>query len=124
MSWIGVDLDGTLAQYGGWKGPDTIGDPVPTMKERVMKWLNEGAEVRIFTAEDVVLFVKDVSREWAAALAPVMAGIERAAVQTAVQLTQYSQCIRDAVNTYKPFRRERERYLRRRRQTRATFHGK
>ena len=52
------------------------------------------------------------------------AGIERAAVQTAVQLTQYSQCIRDAVNTYKPFRRERERYLRRRRQTRATFHGK
>ena len=124
MSWIGVDLDGTLAQYGGWKGPDTIGDPVPMMKERVMKWLNEGAEVRIFTAEDVVLFVKDVSREWAAALAPVMAGIERAAVQTAVQLTQYSQCIRDAVNTYKPFRRERERYLRRRRQTRATFHGK
>ena len=78
----------------------------------------------MMTNEDVVLFVKDVSRGWAAALAPDMAGIERAAVQTAVQLTQYSQCIRDAVNTYKPFRRERERYLRRRRQTRATFHGK
>ena len=54
MSWIGVDLDGTLAQYGGWKGPDTIGEPVPLMKERVMKWLNEGAEVRIFTARAAI----------------------------------------------------------------------
>ena len=34
----------------------------------------------MMTNEDVVLFIKDVSREWAAALAPVMAGIERAAV--------------------------------------------
>lgn len=78
----------------------------------------------MMTDEDVVLFVKDVSREWAAALAPVVAEIERAAVVTMVQLTQYSQGIMDAVNTYKPFRRKRERYLRRRRQTRATFHGK
>lgn len=54
MSWIGVDLDGTLAQYGGWKGPDTIGEPVPAMKARVMKWLNEGAEVRIFTARAAI----------------------------------------------------------------------
>ena len=54
MSWIGVDLDGTLAQYGGWKGSDTIGEPVPLMKARVMKWLNEGAEVRIFTARAAI----------------------------------------------------------------------
>lgn len=48
--WIGVDLDGTLAEYGAWKGPDHIGAPVPAMVERVKKWLSEGREVRIFTA--------------------------------------------------------------------------
>ena len=48
--WIGVDLDGTLAEYGGWQGPDHIGAPVPAMVERVRRWLAEGREVRIFTA--------------------------------------------------------------------------
>lgn len=50
MSWIGVDLDGTLAEYGGFKGKDNIGDPIPKMLARVHKWLSEGKEVRIFTA--------------------------------------------------------------------------
>ena len=48
--WIGVDLDGTLAEYGGWKGPDHIGPPVPKMLERVKSWIAEGRDVRIFTA--------------------------------------------------------------------------
>lgn len=48
--WIGVDLDGTLAEYDGWKGPEHIGAPVPLMVERVKKWLAEGKDVRIFTA--------------------------------------------------------------------------
>lgn len=48
--WIGVDLDGTLAEYAGWQGPDHIGRPVPAMLERVKKWLASGTEVRIFTA--------------------------------------------------------------------------
>ncbi len=48
--WIGVDLDNTLAEYDGWKGPDHIGDPIPLMVERVKGWLAEGKEVRIFTA--------------------------------------------------------------------------
>ena len=48
--WIAVDLDGTLAQYGGWKGPDNIGEPIPAMLERVRGWIAEGREVRIFTA--------------------------------------------------------------------------
>ena len=48
--WIGVDLDGTLAEYGGWIGPGHIGEPVPEMLERVKNWLAEGTEVRIFTA--------------------------------------------------------------------------
>lgn len=48
--WIGVDLDGTLAQYTGWQGPEHIGEPVPKMLERVKRWLDEGYEVKIFTA--------------------------------------------------------------------------
>jgi translation initiation factor 2 alpha subunit (eIF-2alpha) len=48
--WIGVDLDGTLAHYDGWKGVNHIGEPVTEMVERVRKWLEEGRDVRIFTA--------------------------------------------------------------------------
>lgn len=48
--WIGVDLDGTLARYEGWKGPTHIGEPIPLMVQRVIRWLNDGREVRIFTA--------------------------------------------------------------------------
>lgn len=48
--WIGVDLDGTLAHYDGWKGIDHIGEPIPKMMARVRRWLREGREVRIFTA--------------------------------------------------------------------------
>ena len=33
--WIGVDLDGTLAIYTGWKGCDHVGEPIPPMVERV-----------------------------------------------------------------------------------------
>lgn len=46
--WYGVDLDGTLAYYDGWK-PE-IGEPIPKMLKRVKKWLAEGREIRIFTA--------------------------------------------------------------------------
>lgn len=49
MGWIGVDLDGTLAKYGGMHGPD-IGEPIMPMVNRVLDWLNAGQEVRIFTA--------------------------------------------------------------------------
>lgn len=48
--WIGVDLDGTLAYYDGWKGPAHIGEPVPLMLAKVKVMLAEGKEVRIFTA--------------------------------------------------------------------------
>ena len=48
--WIGVDLDGTLAEYNGWINEAHIGKPVPLMAERVKQWLSEGRDVRIFTA--------------------------------------------------------------------------
>lgn len=50
MGWIGVDLDATLAHYDQWRGIDHIGEPIPLMWERVNKWVQEGKEVRIFTA--------------------------------------------------------------------------
>lgn len=48
--WIGVDLDGTLAVYGGQGSINTIGEPIAPMLERVKRWLSEGREVKIFTA--------------------------------------------------------------------------
>jgi len=48
--WIGVDLDGTLAEYHGWKGGHHIGNPVPPMVERVKEWVGRGIDVKIFTA--------------------------------------------------------------------------
>ncbi|MBD5781563.1 hypothetical protein IEN85_18825 [Pelagicoccus sp. NFK12] len=48
--WIGVDLDGTLAEYHKWKGIDHIGKPIPLMKERVLNWLRDGYTIKIFTA--------------------------------------------------------------------------
>lgn len=48
--WIGVDLDGTLAVYQGWTGSDQVGPPVENMIERVKRWIEQGKEVRIFTA--------------------------------------------------------------------------
>lgn len=48
--WVGVDLDGTLAEYKGWVHELHIGNPIPAMVERVKSWLAEGKEVKIFTA--------------------------------------------------------------------------
>lgn len=47
--WIGVDLDGTLAQYEKYDGTN-IGKPVKRMLDRVKLWLAEGMKVKIFTA--------------------------------------------------------------------------
>jgi hypothetical protein len=48
--WIGVDLDGTLAHYDGFKGPDHIGPPIPKMVAFVQDLLAKGWKVKIFTA--------------------------------------------------------------------------
>jgi hypothetical protein len=48
--WIGVDFDGTLAEYDHWEGPLKFGAPIAPMVERVKRWRAEGREVRIFTA--------------------------------------------------------------------------
>ena len=50
--WRGVDLDGTLAEWGPGRNQDVyrVGDPIPAMVERVRNWLSAGIEVRIVTA--------------------------------------------------------------------------
>jgi len=48
--WIGVDLDGTLAHYEGFKGAAIIGAPIAPMVDRVKRWLAAGKTVKIFTA--------------------------------------------------------------------------
>lgn len=50
QGWIGVDLDGTLAQWDHWHEAGVIGKPIEPMVERVRQWLAEGKSVRIFTA--------------------------------------------------------------------------
>lgn len=58
--WIGVDFDGTMAQYTKWVGPDVLGEPIPEMVERVKRWLAAGHNVRIFTARVSVVWPEDV----------------------------------------------------------------
>lgn len=48
--WIGVDLDGTLAKYSGWKGATKIGEPIPAMVKRIRRWVGHGKKVKVFTA--------------------------------------------------------------------------
>lgn len=50
-AWQGCDLDGTLAFYDHGKfKPGQIGDPIPSMVERIKRTIAAGTEVRIFTA--------------------------------------------------------------------------
>ena len=51
--WIGVDLDGTLAEYNDWIGVEHIGKPIPLMMERVKGWVAEGKKIKIFTARAI-----------------------------------------------------------------------
>ena len=49
-SWIGVDLDGTLAEYHEYKGPASIGKPITKMVDRVKEWVANNKNVKIMTA--------------------------------------------------------------------------
>jgi hypothetical protein len=48
--WIGVDFDGTLAEYYEWVPWNVFGKPIPAMIERVRAWIAYGVGVRIVTA--------------------------------------------------------------------------
>jgi hypothetical protein len=62
--WIGFDLDGCIARYDGWKGREHIGEPIPHMIELVKTYLDEGYEVRIFTARAIDPEAIPYVQEW------------------------------------------------------------
>lgn len=71
FGWIGVDLDGTLAEYHGWVAPDEIGSPVMPMVALVKGWLAQGIRVKIFTARisnggEEAKIVRAAIRKWCA----------------------------------------------------------
>ena len=57
--WIGVDLDGCLAEYHGWQGHDHIGPPIPKMVQRVKEALQGGKTIKIFTARVGLIWNND-----------------------------------------------------------------
>lgn len=59
-----VDLDGTLAEYSGWRGKEIIGPPVPLMLERVKNWIANGDTVKIFTARAADIDAVPYVEEW------------------------------------------------------------
>lgn len=52
--WIGFDLDGCLAFYDGWDGPDKIGAPIPAMVTLLLSHLEAGDTCKIFTARATI----------------------------------------------------------------------
>ncbi len=79
--WIGVDLDGTLAEYHGYVCATHIGRPIQPMIERVRGWLIQGREVRIFTARvdggTTALAVGDKHGEQFVDQAPIRSAIDK-----------------------------------------------
>lgn len=61
--YIGVDLDGTLAQYDHWRGIAHIGEPVPEMVDKVKRGIAGGKNFRIFTArahdKEAIPYIKE-----------------------------------------------------------------
>lgn len=47
-SWVGFDLDGTLAMYSGWS--NTVGPAIPQTLNLLKAYLAHGFKVKIFTA--------------------------------------------------------------------------
>lgn len=67
-AWIGVDLDGTLAQTVEPFDPLVIGDPIPEVVEKVKEALANGKTVKVFTArladQGVAESIRGAIRDW------------------------------------------------------------
>ena len=64
QDWIGIDLDGSLAEYTEWKGIEHIGKPIQKIVDRVKKWIEEGKIVKIFTARASEEGAEKYIHEW------------------------------------------------------------
>ena len=62
--WIGVDLDGTLAEYDEWSGPNHIGKLIEPMAVRVRAWMAADRRVKIMTARAGMEINIPPIREW------------------------------------------------------------
>ena len=62
--WIGVDLDGTLAQYDEWEGPGHIGEVIEPMAIRVRAWMAAHRRVKIMTARAATEMNIPPIQEW------------------------------------------------------------
>lgn len=69
--WVGFDLDGTLACYTGWQGPDKIGEPIQPMLTLVKDLIAKGTKVKIITARvcskntpEFIELAKEAIEEW------------------------------------------------------------
>lgn len=51
-SWIGFDLDGTIAEHDLNKDydPNVIGNPIPKMMDKLKEYLSKGIKCKILTA--------------------------------------------------------------------------
>ncbi|MGD9209196.1 MAG: hypothetical protein PVI90_00395 [Desulfobacteraceae bacterium] len=51
---IAIDLDGTLLEYDGWKGEAHLGNPIPGMREVLIKLREMGWLIAIWTTRGSV----------------------------------------------------------------------
>jgi hypothetical protein len=49
---IAIDLDGVLATYDGWKGPDHYGEPMPGAIAFLERLIDDGMQPWIFTTRE------------------------------------------------------------------------
>ncbi len=99
--WIGVDLDGTLAHYTGWRGADHIGEPIPAMLARVKAWVSEGTTVKIFTARACIPEQVEPIRDWLETHG--IGGLEITNVKDFSMVELWDdRCVRVVMNTGQP----------------------
>ena len=65
-TWIGFDLDGTLAKDTSRLRDTTIGEPIPVMVEKAKRYIEAGEDVRLFTARAYRMTpdVEGALKEW------------------------------------------------------------
>lgn len=61
---IAIDLDGTIAEYKGFKGSHVIGNPFPYTKEWLKALVNQGHNLSLFTARAVDNENIEILEDW------------------------------------------------------------
>ncbi len=96
-----MDLDGTLAFYDEWRGPDHIGEPIPEMMDRVKRWISEGRTVKLFTARASIPHLIPPVRTWLDRHG--LKGMEITCVKDFFMLELWDdRCVQVVPNTGKP----------------------